>query len=371
MRTLGTSLDPRHNSVNAIRLAFAASILALHALPLGGYMEMPKLIFHDTIGTYMLAGFFVISGYMITASRLASRSLRDYFWRRVLRIYPAWICSLLLVGVVLGPLSRMIEGKSGYDWSSGIGFVYNNLLFILRQLGVTGTIHDVPVPGVWNFSAWTLFYEFSLWIGMAFLVTIMRKRLLNPGMYLGLAVFTAIELIDKLTADTGAATATEKANQAAPSGTLLALLEPLARLGIFFMAGAILYVHRDKIKLTPLLLWACVALSFVLAIVGYFHVFAALPWAYVIMYLGCSTRFDRINHPNDYSYGMYIYAYPITQLVATIALDHSMSAWIFIPLCYLGTIPIAWLSWHYVEKPAMSLKRLTKKAPAEPIIGVP
>lgn len=363
----------RRNSVNAIRLAFAIAILALHALPLGGYMlEMPKLIFHDTIGTYMLSGFFVISGFMITASRLASRSLRDYFWRRLLRIYPAWICSLLLVAVVLAPLSRRIEGKPGYDWSNAAGFVYRNLLFVLKQLGINGTISDVPTASVWNFSAWTLFYEFTLWVGMALLVTIFTRRFLAQGAWLGLAVFTAIEILDKITTHgRGAHSAREVTAQAA-SGSFLTLIEPLARLGIFFMAGSILFIYRDRVRLSPLFAWICAAICAVLAVIGYFHVFASLPWAYVIMYLGCSPRFAGVNNPDDYSYGMYIYAYPITQLVAVIALDHPMSAWLFIPLCFVLTAPLAWLSWHYVEKPVMSLKRLTAAPKAkEPIIGVP
>lgn len=372
MTTLGTALDPRRNSVNAIRLFFAVSILFLHALPLGGYMkEMPKFFFHDTIGTYMLAGFFVISGYMITASRLASRSLRDYFWRRVLRIYPAWILSLSLVAFVFGPLSRMIDGKSGYDWSSGVSFIYSNFFFVLHQLSVDGTLTKVPVPGVWNFSAWTLFYEFSLWIGMGLLVTLAPGRLLKPGSYLGLAVFTALEIYSKLTTNEVDRFATAHTLGHTSTGPVwLGLLEPLARLGIFFMAGSILYLNRDKVKMSAAFAWFCAAVSFVLAIVGWFHVLAALPWAYVILYLGCSKRFARINYPDDYSYGMYIYAYPVTQIVATISLRHSMPGWLFLLLCLIGTAPIAWASWHLLEKPAMTLKRLTKGRD-KPIVGVP
>jgi len=376
--TLGQSLDPRHNSVNAIRLFFATSILFLHALPLGGYMDMPTFIFSDTIGTYMLAGFFAISGYMITASRLSSRSLGDYMWRRVLRIYPAWIASLVLVGFVLGPLSRRIEGKPGYEWSSGLSYVTDNFFFVLKQFDVVGTLDNVPVPEVWNFSAWTLFYEFTLWIGMGLLVTVVARRYLHWGMYLGLAVFTAIKVADKLllsqSVQTFAATdkaARERAYEHASSfEKLLTIVEPLARLGIFFMAGAILYIHKDKIRMSPVVAAACAVICTVLALdgIGWFHVIGALPWAYLVMYLGCSKRLAGVNFPDDYSYGMYIYAFPVTQIAATIALDHSMPAVVFLPLCLLMTAPLAWLSWHYLEKPAMTLKRLTKGR-EKPIIG--
>lgn len=376
MKTLGEALNSRKNSVNAIRLAFAGSIIVLHAMPLGGYVEeMPKLIFHETVGTYMLAGFFVISGYMITASRLASRNFGDYLWRRLLRIYPAWIASFVLVAVVLGPLSLLIQGRSvsDYDWDSAAGYVYKNLFFVLKQFDITGTIENIPVERVWNYSAWTLFFEFALWMCIGVLVLIAPKRLLNLGIFAGLLSFTAIKVYDKLTTDLSqfGTTNNGRATGAIDPG-LMAVLEPMARLGVFFFAGSVLYVYRDKITLNRVVLWICVAVSFVLAVVGWFHIIAALPFAYVIMYLGTSTRFARVNFPNDYSYGTYIYAFPVTQVLALINLElnQSMPAWLFCTLAVLATAPLAWASWHVLEKPAMSLKRLTA-GKNKAIIGVP
>jgi peptidoglycan/LPS O-acetylase OafA/YrhL len=375
VKTLGGALNSRNNSVNAIRLAFAGSIIVLHAITLGGYYEeMPKLIFHETVGTYMLAGFFVISGYMITASRLASRNFGDYLWRRLLRIYPAWIASFTLVAVFLAPLSRIIQGKSlsGYDWSSAAGYIYKNLLFVLKQFDIHGTIpkDSIPVDRVWNYSAWTLFFEFGLWMCIGILVLIAPKKLLNAGIISGLVVFTLIKVYDKLGPDNSSYTTVNHGRATGKVDGLMTLFEPLARLGIFFFAGAVLYIYRDKIKLSRLVFWICVVLSFVLAVVGYFHVFAALPWAYVIMYLGTSTRFSRVNFPNDYSYGTYIYAFPITQVLACINENHHMPIWVFCTLAVLCTAPVAYASWHLVEKPAMSLKRLTAGRD-KAIIGVP
>lgn len=374
MKTLGEALNSRNNSVNAIRLTFAGSIIVLHGMALGGYVEeMPKLIFHETVGTYMLAGFFVISGYMITASRMSSRSFGDYLWRRLLRIYPAWIASFVLVAVALGPLSMVLEGRSvsGYDWSSAASYVYKNIFFLLKQFDITGTIQDIPVERIWNFSAWTLFFEFGLWMCIGVLVLIAPKRLLNLGVVSGLVVFTAIKVYDKLTTDLSAfGTTNHGRGTGAIDPGLMAVLEPLARLGVFFFAGAVLYVYRDKVRLSRVAFWVCLAVSFVLAIVGWFHIIAAIPFAYVIMHIGTSTRFSRVNYPNDYSYGTYIYAFPITQVLAIINLDHPMPGWVFCTLAVLCTAPVAWLSWHYLEKPAMSLKRLTAGRD-KAIIGVP
>ena len=375
MKTLGESLDPRHNSVNAIRLAFAGSILLMHAMALGGYVkEMPKLFFHDTLATYVVAGFFVISGYLITASRVNSRSFGDYLWRRILRLYPGWIASFVLVALILGPLSLILEGRSvrGYDWSSAAGYVYKNLFFVLRQLDITGTIENVPVGRVWNFSAWTLFFEFSLWMCIGLLVLIAPKRLLNLGIVCGLVSFTAIKVYDKLTIDLSSyGTANHgRAKGAVDPGLIMSVLEPMARLGAFFFAGAVLYAFRDKIRFSQIAFWICLAFAFAMAIVGWFHVVAALPFAYVVMRLGVSPKLSRVNYPNDYSYGTYIYAFPITQVLAIVNVNHHAPGWLFCLMCVLATAPVAWLSWHYLEKPAMSLKRLTAGR-NKAIIGVP
>jgi peptidoglycan/LPS O-acetylase OafA/YrhL len=368
--TLGEALDARRNSINAIRLFFCVSILLLHCVPLSGHGTMPKWIFADTLGTYALSGFFALSGYLITSSRSSSRSTRDYLWRRVLRIYPAWVASLLFVAVVTGPLSFALQGKSGYNWNSAFHYVIDNLLLILRALTVEGTLLDTPIKGVWNFSAWTLFYEFALWVGMALLFFIFRGRWLNAGMWLGLATFTAIKLASQIEAGTlvvapaGEATFDEHRSQ-----SVLTLLEPLARLGIFFMAGAILYVYRDRVRMVGAWALAALGLSAALAVVGLFHTFAALPWAYLIVWCATSPRFGRVNYPDDYSYGMYIYAYPVTQLVAVFALAHPMPLPVFMLIATVITAPVAWLSWHALEKPAMKLKRLTAGAD-KAVIGI-
>jgi peptidoglycan/LPS O-acetylase OafA/YrhL len=331
---------------------------------------MPKLIFADTIGTYALSGFFALSGYLITSSRMSSHSSKDYLWRRVLRIYPAWVASLLFVAVIAGPLSFALEGKSGYNWNSAFHYVFDNLLLVLKALTVEGTLLDVPIKGVWNFSAWTLFYEFALWIGMAVLFVIFRGRWLNVGMWLGLVTFTAIKLASQIAAGTlsvapaGAATFNEHRTP-----TLLAVLEPLARLGIFFMAGAILYVYRDRVRMVATWALAALGLSAVLAVFGLFHTFAALPWAYFILWCATSPRFGRVNFPDDYSYGMYIYAYPVTQLVAVFAVAHPMPLPVFMLIATVLTAPVAWLSWHALEKQAMKLKRLTAGAD-KAVIGI-
>jgi peptidoglycan/LPS O-acetylase OafA/YrhL len=57
----------------------------------------------------------------------------------------------------------------------------------------------------------------------------------------------------------------------------------------------------------------------------------------------------------DISYGLYIFHYPVQQtLVNFISLD-SLT---LLAATLVITIPLAWLSWHIIEKKALSLKNI-------------
>ena len=57
-----------------------------------------------------MAGFFAISGYLITKSGLNSDVLQ-YFWRRVLRIFPAYWVVLVFAAFVIAPVVWVVSGR--------------------------------------------------------------------------------------------------------------------------------------------------------------------------------------------------------------------------------------------------------------------
>ncbi len=79
--------------------------------------------------------------------------------------------------------------------------------------------------------------------------------------------------------------------------------------------------------------------------------------AYPMIWLGFHLPFQRVGARNDYSYGLYIYAFPVQQLLAIWGVLH----WGF--FAYFGltmaiTFPLAIVSWWAIEKHALKLKRL-------------
>jgi len=338
--TLSRCFDPRENSLNALRLALATMVIVSHAWPVTGRGADPGFAGTD-VGDWSVAGFFAISGYLITTSRLRSHSLRDYFWRRVLRIYPAFIVCLLVIAFVFAPMGAMIGPGTYAAWEGG-SFVVNNLALLIRQFSIGDTLSQAPFPDSWVGPLWTLFYEFACYIGIALLVTVAKKREqpLRALLWVGFAGCTAINLWSAL-------------------GTtpLSARVTVLSALASFFLAGALLNVHRSQTELRrDLLAVASLTAAGGIAL-GLFYVIAPLPLAYVALTLGTSRTLSRVGARNDISYGIYIYGFPVEQTME-LALPGLPLA-----LYLLGSITIAtglaWASWLLVEKPALRLKSLT------------
>lgn len=122
----------------------------------------------------------------------------------------------------------------------------------------------------------------------------------------------------------------------------------LARLGAFFLAGSLVYHLRERLPLTHLGGALAAAVSAGLILGQAFDVLGAIPFAYLMMYLGVVLPLARVGAINDISYGMYIYAFPL-QLVLAVVVGSALSAWAFALISIAVTIPFAAASWFLVE----------------------
>jgi peptidoglycan/LPS O-acetylase OafA/YrhL len=88
---------------------------------------------------------------------------------------------------------------------------------------------------------------------------------------------------------------------------------------------------------------------------------AAIPTTYCVLYIGM-LKFPRLRfiESGDYSYGIYLYGFPIQQtLVHLFPIFREWWPLLFVVAAPL-TFAFAALSWHLIEKPTLSLKRLVK-----------
>jgi peptidoglycan/LPS O-acetylase OafA/YrhL len=89
-----------------------------------------------------------------------------------------------------------------------------------------------------------------------------------------------------------------------------------------------------------------------------FHVLLAVPLSYLLLTLG-ATLPVRMGSRNDVSYGVYIYAPVVTNILIQLgAQDLGLLPSAALTLVF--TLPCAWASWLLVERPALGLaKRMT------------
>lgn len=356
MTTLAEAFNPKRNSLNALRLVLAALVIVSHAWIIGGYGYPPTVMGVD-IGMFAVCGFFAISGYLITGSRRSGTSsipanprggargepsLLPFLFRRFLRIYPAFLVVLIVTAVIFAPLSTLLAPTDipAPSYPSAASYVFANLSLHITQWSIDGTLLTAAIP-TWNIPLWSLVFEALCYLGLGLLASVVPRRFFTAA---AVTLFAALTLAALITHNPGTAGFTDD----------------LLALGSFFFGGVVLYLFRQRMPSSaPIALIAAGVVLLVLAL-GFFKPLAAFPLAYLLLYLGAVLPLHKIGARNDISYGLYVYGFPVQQLLllATQSLsDTPMPVVLFATLSVLATIPFALASWFLVERPALTLKR--------------
>lgn len=354
-------LDPRNNSLNLIRLVLAAAVLVSHAFPLAGQGEGPRLA-GETLGGWAVIGFFAISGYLITGSRLRT-AFGEYLTHRIARIFPAFLVCLVVTALAFAPVSyfRANGSLSGFfsTPNTPINYVFANSLLRMNDYSIAGTPSGVPYPGAWNGSLWTLYYEFLCYLIVGILACLVVVRRSPWGIAVAFVVSVLVQ------ANLGTVLEYTGHNQ---DVIFLAKLLP------YFLGGALVFMLKKWIPLT----WPIAVSSFVVAgttvlVWNDWGGQAAAPlFAVALLWLGSVIPAPVWTQRNDISYGLYVYAFPVQQLLATFGV-HEHGMWIYILAAFPPTVALAMLSWFGVERPVMRRVRRTPRPAqaAEPATRTP
>lgn len=345
-RWTGPQLDPRRNSLNLIRLVLALAVLWHHAYPLGGFTGHPAIL-GVQLGGWAVFGFFAISGYLITSSRF-SRPLGSYLVQRIFRIYPAfWVC-LLVTAAVFAPIAYVhasggIDGYLTTGPVTPIDYVLRNLTLRIDSYQIGTTLADTPYPGAWNGSLWTLYYEFACYLIVGALGCLAWWRR-HSWPTLVAFVLTVV--------------AYARWEQLAPYVGGNVDLRNLLQLLPFFLGGSAVYRYRHLLPLhglgavaSALAVWAAIALSVDWGLQ------AAAPFLlYLVLWIGHRMPSPAWIRKNDLSYGTYIYAFAVQQLLASLGL-HEHGILVYTAVTVALTAVLASASWFLVERPVMRRAR--------------
>lgn len=336
----------RDNNFNLIRILAALAVLVSHSYPTALGPDAPEPLearLGMTLGLVAVDAFFVTSGFLVTASLDARQSALRFAWARALRILPALAVMLLLSALVLGaafttlPLAAYFADAGPYHY-----LARGTTLFFGVEYHLPGVFEGNAYRGVVNASLWTLPYEVYMYSLLAALWIVAgasagarpdRFRLL----VVALAAAAAIHVVVQHVQHGGAG--------------------HFERLLFMFFSGAAFHVLRTHVVMSGRVFWLCVlGLAVASAERQAFFVVYAATAAYVLLYLayvpaGAIRRYNRVG---DYSYGLYIYAFPVQQSIA--ALMPGITVPQMIALAAAASLALAALSWHLLERHALGLK---------------
>lgn len=368
-RTVAEAFDPRANSIGFLRWLMAFLVIFSHAGPIGGFYGGHDLgvqiSAEQSLGGVAVAGFFFFSGFLITRSRMGRATFFRYFWRRGLRIFPAFWGALLVTVILFAPLAWLkvhgtLDGYISTIKESPLTYFVNNMWLELNQRNIAGIGSQLPYYEThgaydWNGSAWTLLYEFKAYI----LVGVLGLFGLLAHRWIGGTIAIAIIVLNAMTWG--------------GMGNLVAFNPSLGNpFNVMFLApfafGMLFTLYGEKIPVDDRLALGGLAIALYTYDVGGWNIFGQFGFCYALMWVAIrATKLQNWEKYGDFSYGVYIFAWPLMTLGAFYGL-HTRGWLTYHVVIIVGVHILAFLSWHLIEKPAMSLKNYTPK-PVEWLIA--
>ncbi|MDQ1287137.1 MAG: hypothetical protein QG622_702 [Actinomycetota bacterium] len=321
-----------------MRLTLALTVAVVHANAIG-WGEQPKL--GDThLGEVAVDGFFVVSGFLVTRSALRLGSSRRYAWHRALRIMPGfWVC-LLVVAFVAAPLIAWLQGRPPGSVLTGeqssVGYVVRNAALMIRQWDIGGLLGAGGTDeGAMNGALWTLWYEALCYVAVAVLVALVPRRRHTVVVAATVVAMWVVVLLQTLRLAGGP--------------------EFLPRFLLAFGLGALGWLAADRIRFTPVyVILAAVTFGAGSALLPDYRVAGSAGLAYLLLWAIVALPV-RIEPPADLSYGLYVYHWPVQQvLLAAGATALGLPGFVVLAVAVTALLSLA--SWHWVEAPALSAK---------------
>lgn len=310
----------RCNGFDGLRLMLATGIVAFHSVTLthGSADAMPPMV--QAAARLILPGFFALSGFLVAGSMARSASLREFMLLRLVRLLPALSLVVAATALLLGPLMTHLPLRD-YLRDPLLPAYFRNV-WGQPQFYLPGLFAANPRPGVVNGTLWTIPLELVCYIVLAALA------LLPGAKRLVLAVPVCILLIPGL----------GPANQDFFAS---------------FALGALLFALRAWLPLHGLMGLGAIAAALLLEYRFPATPLVALPLAYAVVWLGC-RRIPSWLTRGDYSYGLYLCAYPLQQMLLAVMPGQAWTA--NLAMGWMLGLGGAMLLWHAVERPILDRK---------------
>jgi len=355
--SLSKVIDNKNNNFNLIRMLAAISVIVSHsyALALGTRNAEPiKNLLGVSLGTIAVDIFFITSGLLVTRSLLVGTDLKFFIVSRILRIFPALIVSVLFC-ITLGAYLSSFSLQMYFNDSELLNFIlFNSTIILTDYQELPGVFYNAPLDRSVNGSLWTLPWELRMYI-----------------LLIAIGIFSIILKKFKVSFQFGRSIIIITALCCTPLYFYFHFTEnfhwfyyKFFRFSSAFFIGGSLFILSKYIHLKISWVVGVFLLligAFVLNKTAFFIIYIfSIPYLVLCSAYIPKGKILKYNILGDFSYGTYIYAWPIQQTLAVSIIGIRPTQMTFCATVIV--IGLAVLSWYLIEKPSMKLKRYFLKS---------
>lgn len=343
MLSLNAILAPERNNFTLVRLLSALAVLISHTLLLHSGNPANEILAGLTfynLGEHAVNVFFVLSGLMVSMSLARASSPIDFALARILRIFPALVVCTLVIALAIGPLVTQLPPSDYFSNLTVLKFVLRTMFATTGGAELPEVFTTNPYPAMVDAPIWTLKYEIFCYFALAILVF---TRAIGSSFRFA-AVIAASCLL---------------------SGVVLIAdwrqipdpVDHMCRFWLCFSFGMILHRLRHVVPVSVGLVmllggaWWATHGTPLERIVSLFVTGYGAIWVASIP-LG---PLRKLTSDIDLSYGIYIYGWPITQLLVWSWPNSSTASTEMAAV--VTTVIASAISWFAIEKRALAIRK--------------
>lgn len=345
MKTLASIAGREKNCFGLLRLLAASLVVVSHAYALTSGSVYAEPLLSTTsypLGGHAVHMFFALSGFLIAASWYNKPDLTHFLTGRFLRLVPGLFIVILSVILVAGLVAAVRPASTMFGLGEVIRFGARTLFLLDGGGNLPSVFPQDKTSGSILATVWTLRYEVLCYLSVPLLGLLAFRRKSGAGVFVFAVLALSMAYLVFKNTDYHSA----------------GIFDHLARFYFTFYLGVAAWMARKYIRL-----------SFVFAGLLFATMFFALDtvWskpleiicvAYTTFWFG-SLKFgtlEKVTNRHDLSYGIYLIGYPV-QLALIGLLPAGHSPLVNITATMIVVLPLAFLSWRYVESPALSHRR--------------
>ena len=290
-------LKRENNNLDFMRLLAAIAVIVGHAYaisPQEGKKDLVlQLLQFDYSGSLAVKFFFFVSGLLVTRSLLEKPSLGGFLISRSFRLFPAlFVCvlsSALLIGLLMtsGDISDYLNNPIVHS------YIWKNFL-LDTQWNLPGVFKQNPISTI-NGSLWTLPVEFFCYLMLSVLAAIGFYRLRETASVAGLMMVAALAYRPELMANFG-------------------LPSEAWQYPVYFLFGSLLAVHANRFDLNLRVIIAFIIMSALLRNTIFYQFSVCISLFLFALWLSGTKIVLSLRLPGDFSYGIYLYGFPMQQI---------------------------------------------------------